>query len=44
MIHPFPWPANLSDQFVNAVVFVLLPISLVLTWRSSRQVDEPASE
>ncbi len=27
MIHPFPWPANLCDQFVNAVVFVLLPLS-----------------
>ena len=35
MIHPFPWPANLCDQFVNAVIFVLLPLSLILSWRST---------
>jgi len=33
MIHPFPWPANLCDQFVNVTVFVLLPLSLILSWR-----------
>ena len=35
MIHPFPWPANLCDQFVNAVIFVLLPLSMILSWRST---------
>jgi lipoprotein signal peptidase len=33
MIHPFPWPANLCDQFVNATVFVLLPLSLIFMSR-----------
>lgn len=33
MIHPFPWPANLCDQYVNATVFVLLPLSLIFMVR-----------
>jgi lipoprotein signal peptidase len=33
MIHPFPWPANLCDQYVNATVFVLLPLSLLFMVR-----------
>lgn len=33
MIHPFPWPANLCDQFVNVSVFVLLPLSLWWSWK-----------
>jgi len=33
MLHPFPWPSNLCDQFVNATVFVLLPLSLLLMTR-----------
>jgi len=37
MIHPFPWPANLCDQFVNVTVFVLLPLSLI--FMSRRQED-----
>ncbi len=41
MIHPFPWPANLCDQFVNATVFVLLPLSLWYTWRHDREQPVP---
>jgi lipoprotein signal peptidase len=37
MIHPFPWPANLCDQFVNGTVFVLLPLSLI--FMSRREPD-----
>ena len=33
MLNPFPWPSNLCDQFVNAVVFVLVPLSFYLGWR-----------
>jgi glycosyltransferase involved in cell wall biosynthesis/lipoprotein signal peptidase len=41
MIHPFPWPANLCDQFVNATVFILLPLSLWYTWHHDREVPPP---
>jgi lipoprotein signal peptidase len=40
MIDPFPWPANLCDQFVNMAVFVLLPISIFLGWRDSEKQDQ----
>jgi lipoprotein signal peptidase len=36
MIHPFPWPANLCDQYVNATVFVLLPLSLIFVARQPK--------
>lgn len=35
MIHPFPWPANLCDQYVNLAVFVLLPLSILSGWREA---------
>ena len=41
MIHPFPWPANLCDQFVNIAVFVLLPVSIYFGWRVTNQQNEP---
>ncbi len=43
MIQPFPWPANLCDQFVNATVFVLLPLSLWYSWRIDRQEPRQSS-
>ncbi len=44
MIHPFPWPANLADQFVNATVFVLLPLSLLFGWRDAGPAPITGSE
>ncbi|MBN1316818.1 MAG: signal peptidase II, partial [Anaerolineales bacterium] len=41
MIRPFPWPANLCDQFVNIAVFVLLPISIFLGWRDANRPEQP---
>jgi glycosyltransferase involved in cell wall biosynthesis/lipoprotein signal peptidase len=41
MIHPFPWPSNLCDQFVNATVFVLLPLSFWFTWRHDSEPPPP---
>jgi lipoprotein signal peptidase len=43
MIQPFPWPANLCDQFVNIAVFVLLPASLLFGWRDSSRQDQTDS-
>ncbi len=40
MIHPFPWPANLCDQFVNVTVFGLLPLSMILGWRHEKNAAE----
>ncbi len=40
MIRPFPWPANLCDQYVNAILFVLLPLSLWLQWRTPQPAEE----
>ena len=33
MLDPFPWPANLADQWVNVTIFALLPLSLWFSWR-----------
>lgn len=37
MLDPFPWPANLSDQYVNLSVFVLLPLTLFFAWLADRE-------
>ncbi len=37
-VRGFPWTANLCDQYVNLIVYVLTPILLVLVWRGG---DKP---
>lgn len=37
-VRGFPWTANLCDQYVNLIVYVLTPILLVMVWRG---LDKP---
>lgn len=37
-VRGFPWTANLCDQYVNLIVYVLTPILLILVWRG---LDKP---
>jgi lipoprotein signal peptidase len=41
MLDPFPWPANLADQWVNATIFVLLPLSLWFSWKEESASPPP---
>jgi lipoprotein signal peptidase len=41
MLRPFPWPANLCDQYVNAAMFVLLPLTLWFGWRQGGSSTDP---
>ena len=29
IFHPFPWPSNISDQYINAILYIMLPIIII---------------
>jgi len=40
VFHPFPWPSNLCDQYINAIIYFMLPITIIksfLDWRQSKK-------
>jgi len=40
VFHPFPWPSNLCDQYINAIIYIMLPITIiksVVDWRRSKK-------
>jgi len=41
-VRGFPWTANLCDQYVNLIVYVLTPILLVMIWRGGDKPRRPA--
>ncbi len=41
MLDPFPWPANLADQWVNVTIFALLPLSLWFSWKDESAPATP---
>ncbi len=42
LFHPFPWPSNLCDQYINAIIYIMLPIMLIKSFvnrRKSKKTD-----
>jgi lipoprotein signal peptidase len=37
IFRPFPWPSNLCDQYINAVIYIMLPISLIKAFLDKRK-------
>lgn len=29
MVAPFPWPSNICDQYINIIIYVIMPIMLI---------------
>jgi lipoprotein signal peptidase len=29
VLHPFPWPSNICDQYINAIIYIILPIMII---------------
>ena len=44
IFHPFPWPSNLCDQYINAIIYIIIPILLVhyiINWfRKKKKTQE----
>ena len=41
LVHPFPWPSNIADQYINAILYIMLPIILIksiIDWKRQRKV------
>lgn len=46
IFRPFPWPSNICDQYINAVIYIMLPITLVkafIDWRREKRLREQGS-
>ncbi len=48
VFRPFPWPSNLSDQYVNAIIYIMMPITIIKGLIDSRRAkresgDQPAA-
>lgn len=37
ILRPFPWPSNLCDQFINAIIYILLPTILIKSYLDHRR-------
>lgn len=40
IFHPFPWPSNISDQYINAILYIILPIIIIKSifdWKRHRE-------
>ena len=40
VFHPFPWPSNLCDQYINAIIYIMLPVTIIksfIDWRKSKK-------
>lgn len=29
VLKPFPWPSNICDQYINAIIYIIMPIMLI---------------
>jgi len=29
VLQPFPWPSNICDQYINAIIYIIMPIMLI---------------
>ncbi len=29
LFSPFPWPSNICDQYINTIIYVIMPIMLI---------------
>lgn len=44
---PFPWPSNIADQYINAIIYIMLPIIIIksiIDWRRDKKSrkEDPA--
>jgi len=47
VLEPFPWPSNICDQYINAIIYIVMPImviKLILNRKKSNQLEENGSK
>ncbi|MDD5766349.1 MAG: signal peptidase II [Candidatus Marinimicrobia bacterium] len=37
IFHPFKWPSNICDQYINAIIFIMLPIIFIKSFRDKKR-------
>ena len=47
VLDPFPWPSNICDQYINAIIYLMLPAILIksfIDWREHKKVQKEEKE
>lgn len=47
VLEPFPWPSNICDQYINAIIYIVMPvmiIHLILNRKKNKQMEENGSK
>jgi len=37
IFHPFPWPSNIADQYINSIIYIILPVAIIVGWLERRR-------
>lgn len=40
IFRPFPWPSNLCDQYINAIIFIMLPVIIIKSFFDKKREKE----
>ncbi|PIS27152.1 MAG: hypothetical protein COT43_11955 [Candidatus Marinimicrobia bacterium CG08_land_8_20_14_0_20_45_22] len=44
IVSPFPWPSNICDQYINSIIFIMLPIFFIKSFRDKKRGIPGATE
>jgi lipoprotein signal peptidase len=47
IFHPFPWPSNICDQYINAIIYIIIPVVLIkyiINWIRERNKKKEAKQ
>ncbi len=44
ILHPFPWPSNICDQYINGIVYVVIPIIIIKSLIDRKNAKKQNSE
>ena len=40
ILHPFPWPSNICDQYINTIIYVIMPIILIRVFLDKKKENK----
>ncbi|MFP4548194.1 MAG: signal peptidase II [Fidelibacterota bacterium] len=47
VLEPFPWPSNICDQYINAIIYIVMPVMLITLFinrKKSKQLEENGTQ
>ncbi len=47
VLEPFPWPSNICDQYINAIIYIVMPVMLITLFinrKKSKHLEENGTQ